>query len=139
MIFDKNRIYLILIILFLLSIVYSFCNTECTIALCIIRMVHALFVLYIVLGPFVTDDITPKSKDFLKCYIIISSFTIFHWIIANDTCALTLLEQYLTGRTSEKTFIGKIVKPVYNITNKQITVITVLLLLIAIVKYYNQL
>lgn len=71
---------------------------------------------------------------FLLFYIMISLFTMLHWIVSNDTCALTLMEQFLTGRKSDDTFIGKIVKPIYNISNKQITAIAIFLLIIAIVK-----
>ena len=53
----------------------------------------------------------------------------------NDTCALTLLEKYLTGRNDCDTFIGRIVKPVYNISNNNIVFITLSLLTFSSLKY----
>lgn len=120
-----------IILLSILAIVlYSFYDTRCLAALCIIRLLHFLFLMFIVLGPFIF-----KKKQELQLYIIISIFMMIHWVVASDVCALTLAEQYITGRCSDDTFIGQIVKPVYNITNKQITLIAVLLLMFAIVKY----
>ena len=58
-----------------------------------------------------------------------------HWVISSDKCALTIMEEFITGRKTEETFIGKIVRPVYNITNKQITILSIVLLIIAISKY----
>lgn len=60
-----------------------------------------------------------------------------HWICLNDTCALTMLEQYITGKKSNETFIGRIVNPVYNISNVEIQLLTFLLLCLAIYKYYK--
>ena len=70
----------------------------------------------------------------LIVYSICVSFIIFHWILSSDVCALTLLEQWVTGKNSDSTFIGRIVKPIYNVTNKHITCITISLLLIAIIR-----
>ncbi len=119
-----------ILLLILSSILYSLYDTNCLIALCIIRIMHCLMILFILLGPFIFT-----SKLYLQFYLMISAFMLFHWIISNDTCALTLVEQLITGRKSEETFIGKIVKPVYNVTNKQITIIALILFIFAGVKY----
>jgi len=94
-----------------------------------IQFLHLLLCLFIILGPFFIKD-----KEILIFYILVVSFIIFHWVLSSDVCALTLLEQWITGNSSESTFIGRIVKPVYNVTNKHITCITVFLLLIAITR-----
>ena len=83
----------------------------------------------IIIGPFIIND-----KCLLIVYSICVSFIIFHWILSSDVCALTLLEQWVTGKNSDSTFIGRIVKPIYNVTNKHITCITISLLLIAIIR-----
>lgn len=59
---------------------------------------------------------------------------IFHWVINNDTCALTIIESWISGKPSDQTFIGRIVKPIYNIKDTQITYITLILLLIAMIR-----
>jgi hypothetical protein len=127
---NQNIIIAKTIVLFLLlTICYCFYDTECSIAVSFIRFIHLLFILFMILGPFIFN-----TKLSLLFYIMISIFTMLHWIVVNDTCALTLIEQFLTGRKSDDTFIGKIVKPVYNISNKQITKTTIFLLIIAIMK-----
>jgi hypothetical protein len=126
----QNIVIVKTIVLFLLlTICYCFYDTECSIAVSFVRFIHLLFVLFIIMGPFIFNN-----RMFLLFYIMISLFTMLHWIVSNDTCALTLMEQFLTGRKSDDTFIGKIVKPIYNISNKQITAIAIFLLIIAIVK-----
>jgi hypothetical protein len=58
----------------------------------------------------------------------------FHWIVVNDTCALTLAEQYVSGRQTEDTFTGSLVKPVYNIQHKHIWYVTIFLLIFSVSK-----
>ena len=120
----------VILSILLLIILYSLYDTKCLLSLCIIRFLHIMFIIFIIFGPFLF-----KTREELMFYIIVSTFMMLHWIIANDMCALTLAEQYITGRKSDDTFIGQIVKPIYNITNKQITMISVLLLLVAVGKY----
>lgn len=127
---DKKYNAFILCLLLILIVLYSFYNTSCFAAICIIRFLHLLVVLFVLIGPFVI-----YSKIGLQFYIAMIGFIMIHWVLLNDTCCLTLVEQFLTGRKSEDTFIGKIVKPVYNVTNKQINIIAILLLLFAILKY----
>ncbi len=120
----------LLCLLLILVVLYSFYNTSCFTATCIIRFLHLLIVLFVLIGPFVIS-----SKLGLQFYITMIGFIMIHWFLLNDTCCLTLLEQFLTGRKSDDTFIGKIIKPVYNITNKQVNIIAILLLIFAILKY----
>ena len=98
----------------------------------VIQFLHLLLCLFVVLGPFII-----KQKEILAFYIFIILFIMFHWVLANDTCALTLLEQFITGKPSNETFVGRLVKPVYNVTNKHIMAATVCLLVIAIVRWCN--
>ena len=81
--------YLLLLILFL--ILYSFYNINCSITVCLIKFLHILLILYILLVPFFI-----RNKSLLLFYILTVTFIVFHWIVMNDTCALTLLEKYLT-------------------------------------------
>ena len=95
----------------------------------LIQSIHLILCIAIIIGPFIIND-----KCLLIVYSICVSFIIFHWILSSDVCALTLLEQWVTGKNSDSTFIGRIVKPIYNVTNKHITCITISLLLIAIIR-----
>lgn len=119
----------LLCIILILILLYSFYNTSCFFAICIINFLHLLVLLFVFIGPFVIS-----TKSGLYFYIAIMIFIMIHWVLLNDTCCLTMLEQYVTGRKSEDTFIGKIVKPVYNITSREINIIAILLLIFAILK-----
>lgn len=131
----------VIVLLMLITIVLMMrytkigCRVTSFIVVKLIQLVHLLLILFILLGPFLI-----KEKEILLFYIVMVSFIIFHWILSSDVCALTLLEQWVTGNASEFTFVGRLVKPVYNITNRHIMVLTVILLLIAftrVVKMYG--
>lgn len=118
--------------IFLFIFLYSLYDVDSTIAVLLIRFLHLLFVLYITLTPFLA-----KTKHELQFYFLVSVFTMFHWIVMRDECILTLIEQKISGRTSENTFIGRVVKPVYNISNKEVTIIIIILLGIAVWRYHK--
>ena len=126
---DNNNNYILVFLLLILIICYSFYNTSCFFATCIIRFLHLLVIIFVIIGPFIFT-----CKMTLLFYISMVVFIMIHWFLMNDTCFLTLMEQFFTGRKSEDTFIGKIVKPVYNITSREINNITIMLLLFAISK-----
>ncbi|MDD4930670.1 MAG: hypothetical protein PHG66_00755 [Candidatus Colwellbacteria bacterium] len=124
----KRLLTLLLLISIILMLRYTKvgCNVTSFIIVKLVQLVHLLLILFIVLGPFVI-----KEKEVLLFYVVVVSFIIFHWILSSDVCALTLLEQWVTGNPSEFTFVGRLVKPVYNITNRHVMCLTVILLLIA--------
>ena len=103
----------------------------------VIKILHLLLILWIVFVPFLNIN----NKSYLKMiethsYVI--PFLLFHWY-TNDTCLLTEIEKKLTGKSENETFIGRIIKPIYNVTNKEIHIITILLWFISIykLKKYN--
>jgi len=61
----------------------------------------------------------------------------FHWILANDTCALTLLECVLTGKSKEETFIGRLMGGIYNVQSKDIWIITIILWCVTTFKLFS--
>lgn len=95
----------------------------------IIQLIHLLLCIAIITGPFVI-----KNRYFLKVYVICVMLIIFHWVINNDMCALTVIESWISGKPSDQTFIGRIVKPIYNIKNTQIMNVTLILLLISLIR-----
>lgn len=122
--------YIIILLSIFLLLLYCLYDTCCYISLAIIRLIHLCVIFFIIAGPFFIHE-----KMLLQFYILCNSFIMLHWIISNDLCALTLIEQAITGRSSSETFIGKIVKPVYNIQRKDVQVITFSLLVFALCKY----
>ena len=73
---------------------------------------HVVILLAALLVPFV------GSTPMLKGYSLAVPFVMIHWAINDDTCALTILEQVLRGeRDRSKTFMGKLMGGVYNLSN----------------------
>lgn len=91
----------------------------------IITTVHIVFVFFMVYTPF------SNNKKWLEFHYVLVPFLFLHWITNNNTCFLTNLECLLTGeKDTKKTFVGKIVEPIYEIKTWQIQVATLLLWLI---------
>lgn len=78
-----------------------------SIAALLVSVIHALFVGWMLLAPFC------GRLEQLLLYVIIVPFLYCHWLLNNDHCALTLLEQWLRGVSAEESFIHKIVSPIY--------------------------
>ena len=55
-----------------------------------------------------------------------------HWALNNDTCVLTLIESKLRGKKDNETFMGRLVKPIYNISSNEIKYLSMGLLLFAL-------
>jgi hypothetical protein len=86
------------------------------ICLYLIMFIHVICILFIIVVPFTNNLL------FLLLHSIIVPFMIFHWILNNNTCALTLMEQsircklYGTYPNSNECFIGNIIEPIYDVT-----------------------
>lgn len=80
----------------------------------IVNIIHIIVVSFIIITPF------SNSNYFLLFHVIIVPFIVFHWVVNNNTCALTLAEQYIRKRiygsicNTSETFIGKIIEPIYD-------------------------
>ena len=91
----------------------------------LINIIHILFVLFILYTPF------SGNKKMLEFHYILVPFLFLHWITNNNTCFLTNLECLLTNeKDTKKSFIGRIVEPIYEIKQWQIQIVTLLLWLI---------
>lgn len=73
----------------------------------LIWVLHVLFVCFVVLTPF-TDQ-----EELLTLHAFIIPFMCFHWVLADDTCFLTLVEQQLRGVSSDKSFFHTLISPIY--------------------------
>ena len=84
----------------------------------LVAVVHAGVLAFGVLAPFSTQDAV------LAAYVLIMPLVWVHWVLNDDTCALTLLERRLRGLTcDEESFIYRIVSPVYKIRDEQVRVV----------------
>ena len=79
----------------------------------LIWVLHILLVIWLVVTPFT------QNEPMLVLHLIMVPFLWFHWILNDDTCALTLIEQKLRGidpsECAEKSFFFNLVSPVYKI------------------------
>jgi hypothetical protein len=83
----------------------------------LIKALHLAIILFIVAVPFL------NKNYFLLLHIITVPFIMFHWILNNNTCALTLAEHYITEKLTGKpvdpreSFMSNLIKPVYDFAN----------------------
>lgn len=95
----------------------------------IISFFHLLVILFIINVPLISNN-----PFVLMYYCFIIFFIMIHWQYNNDTCILTVIESKLRGKKDNDTYFGKLIKPIYNISSKEIQYITLLLFTIAFLK-----
>ncbi len=84
----------------------------------IINIIHILVILFVVIVPFTNNDFL------LMIHTIIIPFIMVHWLLNNDTCAITLAEQFVRVQMNggkpvdDKECIAyKVIGPVYTFMN----------------------
>jgi len=95
----------------------------------LLNTIHIFIAAYFILIPLVATN-----TAILRDYIILSAFLWLHWITHNDTCALTILESYLMDLPMNETFFGRLLKPVYLVTSREIYLVHGLLVVFALYK-----
>ncbi len=80
----------------------------------IITLAHILFVLFVVVTPFI------NSNYLLLLHSIMIPFIIFHWITNNNICVLTIIEKnikkklYKEDYKEDECFTCRLIEPVYD-------------------------
>jgi len=77
----------------------------------IIFALHAILLLFLIIIPFVNNE------RWLQTYSLVIPFIFYHWSVNDDTCAMTQLETYVTGKNKDETFFHRLVSPVYKMDN----------------------
>jgi hypothetical protein len=95
----------------------------------IISFLHLVFILFVTITPFVIEH--PVG---LLYYCFILFFLGIHWYTNDDTCVLTIIESKLRGKKSTDTFMGKLISPIYKISDIEIHIFTAFLFLFALYK-----
>lgn len=80
--------------------------------------IHLAVVVAGILLPFFGD------RKHLLMYSILVPFVFFHWSVNDDTCALTHLESLLTDEPKDRTFMGRLMGPIYNVSDDAIGKLT---------------
>ena len=88
----------------------------------IIFLIHLIFLIGILVVPFT------NNRRNLEFYSI---------LINDDTCALTQAEMYFSGKEKEETFMGRVVGPIYKMSDDDVGKLTKTLFFVlwAIVQY----
>ena len=110
----------------------------------IIIIIHIIFVLFVVLTPF-------TNSNYLLCmHILIVPFIIIHWLLNDNTCALTTIEKkmrekiYGIKNAHKECFSCKIIEPIYDFKKNYkeranfIYFMTTLLWLTSVAKIYKK-
>lgn len=79
----------------------------------LIMILHILIIGFVIITPFI------GSNYFLLCHAILVPFMIFHWMINDNTCALTIIEKNirlrLYGRVQDSDCISyRLMAPIYD-------------------------
>jgi len=77
----------------------------------IIFGLHGAFVFLGLVIPFLRD------KRLLDLYSILIPFLFYHWAVNDDTCFMTNMEVFFTDTPKERTFMGRLIGPVYNVSD----------------------
>lgn len=84
----------------------------------LIVIIHILFILFVIIVPFT------NSNYLLFLHVIICPFVMIHWILNDNTCALTLMEKYFRQKMNgdvpvkdEDCFTCRIIDPIYKFTD----------------------
>ena len=86
-----------------------------------INIIHIIVILFVVLVPFTNNNFL------LIMHTIIIPFIMLHWILNNDTCALTIMEKYARIQLNGGNYVDdkdcisyKIIGPIYNFMNEHV-------------------
>ena len=79
------------------------------------NIIFFIHLLILIAGIFV--PVFVKDVRWLEMYSLFIPFVFFHWITNDDTCCLTQLEVYFTGQDKAKTFMSRVLDPVYNVSD----------------------
>ena len=85
-----------------------------TALLLFINIIHLIVILIILIIPF------SGSNYYLFSYIILVPFIILHWVLNNNSCCLTLMEQRVRERITgepvdrNETYMHKLIGPIYD-------------------------
>jgi hypothetical protein len=59
--------------------------------------------------------IAPITKTLRVSYVLLMPVLMLHWLLLDDTCALTLLENHLRGCDTKESFVHQFVTKIYNV------------------------
>lgn len=80
-----------------------------------VSILHVAFVLFMTWAPF------SNNRTALVLHLVLTPCLWVHWILNDDTCALTLLEKRLRGIEDDScSFFHALVSPVYKVRDRDV-------------------
>ena len=116
---------------------FSFINDS---LLILINIIHFIVIIFVLAAPF------SNSNYLILLHIIVVPFIIFHWILNNNTCCLTIAEKYIRGVTTGKSinredcFTYQLIAPIYDFSKNHEafeTFIYILTITVWLISVYN--
>lgn len=84
----------------------------------VISLVHAAIFGWALVAPF------SRSRFLRVSYVIFAPFLMLHWILNDDTCALTALECTLRGLDDcSASYVHRVVSPLYKLQDSEASLI----------------
>lgn len=80
----------------------------------LIFYIHLVLFLAVVIMPFT------NRRENLEFFSVLVPFLFYHWSVNDDTCALTLLEQRVTGKHKDELFMQRLVGPIYKMDDSDL-------------------
>lgn len=81
----------------------------------LISALHWAFVLFMAWAPF------SSNRTALVLHLVVTPFLWLHWLLNDDTCALTLLEKKIRGLEDDShSFVYNLVSPVYKVRDADV-------------------
>ena len=74
-------------------------------------IIHIIIFLVAIIIPFIGNN------QILELYSLLIPFVMFHWVMNDDTCCLTHMEHKFTNTPIDQTFSGRIIGPIYNLSD----------------------
>lgn len=84
----------------------------------IVALAHLALVAFMVLAPF------SSSPTMVVMHVLLTPVLWVHWLVGDDSCVLTVLEQHVRGVESTDCFMHRLVGPVYNISDPDARVLS---------------
>ncbi|AYV84099.1 MAG: hypothetical protein Hyperionvirus17_19 [Hyperionvirus sp.] len=81
----------------------------------LVSFIHLLYLLFVIIVPFTENTLL------LSIYVIVVPFMVFHWVVNDNTCALTVFEKVLRAQIygtvpdSKECFAGRLIEPIYDV------------------------
>ena len=79
------------------------------IAVILIRLIHALIIIWALVAPF------SSNKRLLVSYVTITPFIVLHWILNDNVCLLSTIESNMRGIDRTESFVHNVIAPVYDV------------------------